>query len=624
MANQLREALGLVEENQIRSNIDRVIYSYRHVWDIFSELLQNAGDAVHEQHGPDSGLNGSVSLDVFPNQRKIVIQDNGIGLDEDEIAKILVTGKSFKRERDAGTHGFMGFGFTYVAFQTSYLRITSTHDGSKSSRTYDNLYKYIFENEDLGNSREEEQEIPPEVVDEPNGTKIECVFPNPFTNTTMEEALRELFDIATNSAALVALLRTKTLVGCLDSLFGGSQPFIFTLKVDGEEIDCPVGHLWTRDIVQEVLPNTQRAFELDSYETTIVAATETLDDLGKYTARRCDLLDLKAQTVTIGQRNPIHARLYCAATSKTHLNDYNTTHLNLNEESSFLVDNGIWLAIAGMPTGVCLDPLSHGSFLPYSCVVDISDDSIRGELDAGRKGISQYRVRQIIDFVKEYLVNRNFIRYREYVSQGRDQRAGNPLYDPKAHLRTKFEAKQPSTAQLWQNSLPPSDEQEIVALFAELCALKKIAGYSLKALSGFEVYDGLFSYSLDNTPSNHLTATNILGIRPSVFQAQGDPLQKPEVVLEFKLEMNGLYRDVASGRKDLNHIDVLVCWDCNYEGRDEISPRYGFNLQTVDAASNVYYGVSHQLSGHGGATPLYIIELSRVVELLPPPSSPVG
>lgn len=82
-----------------------------------------------------------IELEIEPDEKKIIIIDNGIGIEESEISKILVNGKSLKREQKKGKFGFMGYGFTFVAFQSSFLKIESVKDGLKASRTYRGLHK---------------------------------------------------------------------------------------------------------------------------------------------------------------------------------------------------------------------------------------------------------------------------------------------------------------------------------------------------------------------------------------------------------------------------------------------------------------------------------------------------
>ncbi len=80
MTNVLKEELSKQESSQIRSNIERIISSYRHTWDIYTELLQNSADAIIEQFGEENISQGKIELEINPDERRIKIIDNGVGL----------------------------------------------------------------------------------------------------------------------------------------------------------------------------------------------------------------------------------------------------------------------------------------------------------------------------------------------------------------------------------------------------------------------------------------------------------------------------------------------------------------------------------------------------------------
>jgi HSP90 family molecular chaperone len=130
--NQLKKELSKQGTEITRNHIERIVSSYRHIWDIYTELLQNSADAIIEQFGEENIDQGLISLSIETNNRKITITDNGIGLEESEIARILVHGESLKRKRNKSKYGFMGFGFTFVAFQSSFLKIESIKNNLKS------------------------------------------------------------------------------------------------------------------------------------------------------------------------------------------------------------------------------------------------------------------------------------------------------------------------------------------------------------------------------------------------------------------------------------------------------------------------------------------------------------
>jgi len=81
MSNILKDELSRQEDEQIRSNIERIISSYRHTWDIYTELLQNSADAIFTKF-EENIKDGKIVLNIYPNERKITIKDNGVGIDE--------------------------------------------------------------------------------------------------------------------------------------------------------------------------------------------------------------------------------------------------------------------------------------------------------------------------------------------------------------------------------------------------------------------------------------------------------------------------------------------------------------------------------------------------------------
>jgi hypothetical protein len=235
-------------------------------------------------------------------------------------------------------------------------------------------------------------------------------------------------------------------------------------------------------------------------------------------------------------------------------------------------------------------------------------------LDAGRKGISDYRKKQIVKTIHQILKKNNFIKYRRYVVGGADSRLTDPFYDAKKELEKRFSDKGVTARDLVVKHLPPLEEQEVVALFIELCAKKMLKGYFVKVLSGYQVYDGLFEYTLHHARGAvYSKDENPLGVHESVFKTNRNPLHK-DILVEFKKDLRGLYGDRKRSKKDISHIDILVCWEIGLDA-SFVSKEYGEVLQRVELISNPFYGVTHQLiTGH--TQPLYIIELKQVLESL--------
>lgn len=616
MSNILKEELSKQELGQIRSNIERIISSYRHIWDVYTELLQNSADAIIEQFGEANISKGKISLEINPNDREIIIVDNGVGIEESEISKILVTGKSLKRERNAGKFGFMGYGFTFVVFQSEYLKIESVRNGRKASRTYKELYQFVYSASDIPNSEEEDAGYQVEEVNQENGTKITIKFPKIFPDEVVEESLTATFRIAKSDESIKAVLRTQSIVGMLDLVFSSAADcFEFNLKISGRMIPIKTGYLTTREVVKSVLKSEDQFYDRPSEYEKFVEITDKLPINVKEQARKAIVLDEKIDNVEIGTRNPIHARIFISATSKSHISQFNERFRNDDGISpDFELQHGLWLSICGMPIGVCLDPFEHSNYLPYTVIVDIKDMSIRKELDAGRKGISAYRMKQIAEKILVILKERNFIKYRRYIVGGGDSRISNPLYDPKQELSMKFQDKKWFDSVLTHKYFPPLEEQEVISIFVEMVSQKILRGYFLKVLSGYQVYDGLYEYQLEQVEEVQYSEDNKLGVDRNIFNANGGSLKK-EILLEFKKDLSAIYKDIEANKKDVGHIDILVVWTVNFENRDKLQKEKGDILAEKNVTTNVFYGVTHQLFIGTRQQPLPIIELKKILEI---------
>ncbi|MDD3597558.1 ATP-binding protein [Sulfuricurvum sp.] len=614
--SELEKAFGKIAIEQIKSNIERIISSYRHPWDIFTELIQNSTDAIVDEFGYENIEKGIIELSILPNDRILSIKDNGCGISDNYLSSVLVVGESLKRKNDSGRYGFMGFGLSFVAFQSKKFVIESFVNGTYSKRTYHDLYKFIYTNENIALISEEEinQTNVPELSDHDNGTVITITFPDEIPNEAREDDLKMAFKYAEKPQLIETILKTRTSVGTLDFIFGSKKHFNFFLTIDDETRIVQAGYLTHREIIKTLIPHEDRLYDIESEFSPLVKVTERLPLRQQNEARRVVLLDTAIENVQIGARNSLNARLYLIATSKDHLNDYNRKILEIDDRdkdnNSFFIENGLWLAIDGMPTGIRLDSYEHSKDLPFTAIIDVQDKRIRNDLDAGRKGISEYRKLQIINLVKQEFRKHNFYKYRQYVV-GSYSRISDPLSDPKRGLREKFEQKECYHIPLTQQYFPPIEEQEVISLFTELCATGILKGYYLKALSGYEIYDGFYKYYLDYDPNVLLTNENTFGVHENTFARYGDSIQKDDVVIEYKTNLEMIYDNLHRNQKDLNHIDILVCW--NIKSSDNEINDNGDILRTVDSYEKIYYGVTHELITGRRQQALPIIELRTII-----------
>jgi hypothetical protein len=513
--NQLKKELSKQGTEITRNHIERIVSSYRHIWDIYTELLQNSADAIIEQFGEENIDQGLISLSIETNNRKITITDNGIGLEESEIARILVHGESLKRKRNKSKYGFMGFGFTFVAFQSSFLKIESIKNNLKSSRTYHDLYKFVYEESVLPQSEEENSEMTKQECKQPNSTTITVIFPQEFPDGVIEESLLATFRIAQSPEVFEAVLRTRSIVGMLDPIFDpNKQNFQFDLKIDNKPFEkIKTKYLTVREIVTDSYGSDDIFDRPTEYEEKI-KMTESLKLNTKDSERKYLMLDEKIDNIKIGSKRPLEVRFLIYSTHISNIEAYNQ---RINS-SNFQLEQGIWLAISGMPLGICLDKFDDQNYCSYTVIVDIKNKQAGKELDAGRKGISAYRSKQLIDKVKDTLRENKFIQYRHYSMGGYGGRISDPFFNPHQKAAEKMQAKIKYTNILMtQQYFPLIEEQEVISLFVELVANKILKGYFLKFLSSNQVYDAQYEYFLKKSEDVEYSSTNELGIHTSIF-----------------------------------------------------------------------------------------------------------
>ena len=106
------------------------------------ELLQNAVDAIQARTGVDAGHQGEISVELLErvgsNPASVVFEDNGIGLDEDEVHRFLATiGESSKRGSIEAERDYIGqFGIGVLSSFVVSQEITMvTRAAGNSSKT---------------------------------------------------------------------------------------------------------------------------------------------------------------------------------------------------------------------------------------------------------------------------------------------------------------------------------------------------------------------------------------------------------------------------------------------------------------------------------------------------------
>lgn len=111
-----------VAQNALKREISNILDSYVGWFDPFSELIQNALDAIDEKRRDEPEHIGKIRIKIDLKINRLTVTDNGIGLNEDKFRKFLAPSFSFKSGK---TRGHKGVGATYLAYGFNDIQIAT-------------------------------------------------------------------------------------------------------------------------------------------------------------------------------------------------------------------------------------------------------------------------------------------------------------------------------------------------------------------------------------------------------------------------------------------------------------------------------------------------------------------
>lgn len=108
-------------------NVSNILKSYTGTYDLFSEAIQNAMDAIQKKSQDASSSAASYSPRIWVHislrDKSVTVVDNGIGMTEEQFKMCFTPNVSFKR--DLGLRGQKGVGATFLAYGYNYIKLQS-------------------------------------------------------------------------------------------------------------------------------------------------------------------------------------------------------------------------------------------------------------------------------------------------------------------------------------------------------------------------------------------------------------------------------------------------------------------------------------------------------------------
>jgi hypothetical protein len=606
--------LAQIFEAANRRIVHNILKSYTGFFDLFSEMLQNALDAV-EQRAKTAGSAYKpriwIRIDIPTGSVKVV--DNGVGMDEQEFKLCLRPNVSFKTQADL--RGHKGVGATFLAYGFSYIRLESKHKGSELAAILRQGRQWA--EDQSGSMPRPRFEAAPfkvaELANEDSGTSVEIIV-----GKAPGERPKNLSWIsAQNANQWRDVLRIKTPLGgvYLQTAKFSPEVEIQVKSIDGQTTSTTVSKpeyyyphelpnlskvQGLRDINKALTaiagdPNTKfnkvaSEFKRLDCVWDIWGKDELLDEQGYFESA----LDEEQKTLIERHSVTIYA---CFLTSAKLWGDFNDNVLRLRAGMK-IIQGGLQIASDYMVQGdLQIIPLT--STIGYQANSHVLVHFVDGNPDMGRK-VFQPELKKLA----EDLAVRSVNTMKKFLQHMRPDTGAGPitpdkeLYEWKKaqegyrdHNPLAFEKNGTSIALLSK----PQQEQDVVALMHELIGIGVLRGFRFFATSLSDRYDSLVQLDYPD-PSFHFNQeTERLGIS----HAYSVPLVSEPKVLEYKYSFESLVGEFENEEKFAKHIDLVVCWTVGKKFKER------FYLRSLlvgdEGADRSIYGSTHQAFAVGSS-----------------------
>ncbi|MFP5262018.1 MAG: ATP-binding protein [Blastocatellia bacterium] len=569
-----------------RREIRNILKSYTGYYDLFSELLQNALDAVERRALEDTASDYSpkIWLTVDMKQNSVSITDNGLGMELGQFKQFLKPSLSFKQ--GTNSRGCKGVGATYLGYGFNHLEVATKFEGKSYSGLLRRGREWV---EDRTNS-----------VLRP---KFEYSIPShaPFniidrgTSVTVQLIGKDIrpknlgWVGATAAENWLAVLRATTPLGGI---------YLCSEKAPKVQIELEVVHPTTSERTkatineprylypQEVIKNTAdlRDFLADQKKriangqdvSSPPARFRKLNGLwGEWPIK--EILDNKSDCpikprLDEDEQNlarELSIRLYIFLAYSTDLWDYfNDKQLGLRANNR-LLRGGLQLATQNMPQGLPLTiPMTNN--IGYQNMAHVVIHFENAEPDLGRKGFQPNQVRVAeklsVSAVTAFRRRYNMLRKPGGAKEFDDELKLSDWIKKQEQHETQFPLEVTGTGLFMPQerlaiSSEPIVEQDVVALFNQMLSSGLVRGVQLISSSQYKQYDGLFRIKMDPPFERFiLSDLNPLGVNEELFNGR-EKVETVVKVLEYKYTLDGLIEEIQGEIKNAGDIGLAVVWD---------------------------------------------------------------
>ncbi|WP_296817275.1 ATP-binding protein [Brevundimonas sp.] len=555
---------------QLRNQLNGIIDSYSHEWDLLAELCQNAIDSISRQRPS----RGKVTIDLDAPARRLVVEDNGTGIHPDRLAHLLSPFSTDKSKSDDQI-GQKGVGVTFAIFSSNFFRIGSRHTDGDRMASISNANAWLDKTDEdplLLNLEETKHHSGP------TGVRIELHLSDP------EHPILSLsFD------QLLFVLRTRTALGSTSHIWG--EPYDGDFRV--RHVDR--GGAFNEDdfACKYLLPTAglgpDEFINVSDYEVWRTEKDRT--DVDKRRKLKGKVIVTSGSYHHSGRTNRFWA---CFAPDRGAWAKLSSFFRNFTVDENEAIEQGdttsenpyqfrpgLYVSTKGMPTGIRLELNTRGSAgYVANYFILIEDPSLN--FDIGRKfipGRLQGSLRdkagaQFREFINEFV---------KYVSGRVD--GPNPKWErDKTFAQISKLPNLDSTLSAFIKR-PDAQEATVAAMFYEQIGAENVKNFR-PLVSGYKDRYDLHAKWYDRN-----------------------------VVVEFKYNVRGLLKDFADERKMFDEIDAVVIWDVDELDHKEVARR-GLEIHPIAKSalsSDEHFPLAtHQLT-LSGVNPIDMVLMRKVL-----------
>jgi hypothetical protein len=619
--------VSAAKKRQIRN----ILKSYVSAYDPFSELIQNAMDAVDIRFSkiPDEGYRKRIWVKIDIKNNLLCVTDNGIGFNASEFKSFLAPNNSYKD--GSKTRGHKGVGATYIAFGFNYLQMGTKTPEYKCVAEIQDGRIWVDDNDQIITKPfvKESQRIHPIFDTIDRGSTFTVKFGG---DNVRPKSLN--YFVADQAEQWFYILLVKTPLGNIDFFNSNPDKILFNLEViDGNGkstviTDTNANYIYphlkisaSADL-KEILVAKKKLFNSNDVLGSLPAKFKRLNGIYEYFTSE-ELKLLPTEKITQDDKELIDKYqvtaygFFCYSTDIW--DELNDKVIKLRQGTR-LLRGGLQLANNFMPQGELIAiPLT--SNIGYQNQTHVIVHFLNADPDLGRKGF-QPELKELGENLAYGMVNK-FKKWRSLLRIDTGARPDLSSSDDVWNWVTNqvsYETNHPLKitnpnffAPMDEISITsiPQSEQDVIVLFNQLLAGGVIRGLKLLATDQKKQYDGVFKYFVKEPIINHVydKILNPLGV--DNLQHSSNYISRPWI-LEYKFSVDALLREFENGEKHQDEINLIIAWETG----DSWMKSYEVTslLQVDNLHHRPFHGLTHIF--RSGNSKFYAIILSELVEYL--------